>query len=762
MTQYSATADDADDVQVQPQDLPKDPSSPTIQTSSASNGSTPATSDSSTLAGAAGSTSESPSHVPSASTSNGSLLPSDSANPTSSTPGATGDNSSVPGTGDLSQPRGQPQSGSALIPQGQDDTAKEDGVDDGDEGLNASSLRKAMAQLGWNRLPLEELLLKKQAFKEKRLKISSYYRKTHRSLNTSKDALDIVIKAHRAKVPKPQRRTDVQVYQAMFYQARVKAEADRDWETAQMEYEAWKDSADTSEERKRPVRVAIIYAAAKRLLEGESEAVKEEMRTIAETEYLEKKRKWEEAKSLPVGEQTAENRAQAIKKWGPAVSKVTGALSKDLNMSASTVFFGDNPVNPGKIRLYWVHHGKTNSGLKWPEFDPVGYTATEASLTRFGKAILTGQAASGENSATSHTSVESSTQHPAQDTPTSSSSPIPSVQTQSSTADQTATRNKTKKARSKGSSDKSQLKPKPRPVTGTNSESSTPATIPSHSSLPTDSTAGRDIREETSIDVDVDSPVLWSDKNLSQANPPAAIATASGDNEIKAAGSWQHPKEKKFWPEMRRNIKEWGEEFVSKESEDWLDDLETMVDTFIEYEEAFKFTEENGVLSSTKEIALMKKWEEFGRPAWMDMVINEAQIDKFLESVKSWWFDLLPDRENDDDNWGPLDCVSGKNGMWRFVCCMVWSIVLLVGQQKIEERSDAQRVQIGEWMVLAREVEETLGKVIEFGIWPPSSKQAAKRKAEQGERSENLKRAKKQNGAHSKVSGTKGRGKRRS
>ncbi|THU77322.1 hypothetical protein K435DRAFT_812567 [Dendrothele bispora CBS 962.96] len=177
---------------------------------------------------------------------------------------------------------------------------------------------------------------------------------------------------------------------------------------------------------------------------------------------------------------------------------------------------------------------------------------------------------------------------------------------------------------------------------------------------------------------------------------------------------------------MRRFIKAWGYEFARRERENWTDELEALMETFVEYEEAFRFTEVNGTLHSSKELSFMKEWEKRGRPEWMDMVIPINQVDLLLKQVHAWWDDILPERDSADDNWSPLDSVSGKNGIWRFLCALVWVLILVLGEEKISERKDEQRRQLSDWVLLAQEMESTLGKVIEYGIWPPKQ---AKRKS---------------------------------
>ncbi|THU78916.1 hypothetical protein K435DRAFT_811153, partial [Dendrothele bispora CBS 962.96] len=98
---------------------------------------------------------------------------------------------------------------------------------------------------------------------------------------------DVLTKTAKQRKSKPQRLTAVQVFQSKYYRDKIKSEADKDWEAARADYEQWRSSGDQSETRKPPVRVAINYAAAKRLLEQQDEEFRAEMQRLADQGYEE-------------------------------------------------------------------------------------------------------------------------------------------------------------------------------------------------------------------------------------------------------------------------------------------------------------------------------------------------------------------------------------------------------------------------------------------------------------------------------------------
>ncbi|KAK7448896.1 hypothetical protein VKT23_013628 [Stygiomarasmius scandens] len=576
-----------------------------------------------------------------------------------------------------------------------------DGSNDGDNGLDTASFQQATRQLGWSTLPCEELLVRMKAFGDMRTKIGNYYRREHRNLANNDVLQQVLSTTAKQRKTKPHRLTDVQIRTGKLLKLIMR--------NGTLQEIILRIANHLCE-------VAINYAAAKRLLEQQDEDFRAEMQRLADQGYEESRRKWEEGKTvIKQVERTEEEQTNAIKKWGPAVSKITGALAADLNMGAMTAFFGHVD---GKIKVYWVHHGKTPSGLLWPKFDPSSYNSTKAALIRFGKAMFP---IDGGNT-TENVSGTSSSQNELVETVDSetrqrhSTVPRNSIGVNHASID-SEFHNKTTEIQNQTESSKSAT------------EESRPETDP---------TGGPQVSDHSLPTIDSPLPTLTSDSSVTvfQSNEPVPNTSPTTDTPTIPSGD-KSKAEKKFWPEMRRFIRAW----VGREHEDWLEDLEALMETFIEYEEAFRFTENNGHLQSALELELMNEWEGRGRPEWMDMEVPEDQVNLLLGRIHAWWENILPERDSDDDNWSPLDSVSGKNGIWRFICALVWVLVLLLGEETISERTDEQRQQLSEWIIIAREVESTLGKVIQYGIWPPTS-QHAKRKAAAAEKPESPKRRK--------------------
>ncbi|THU83883.1 hypothetical protein K435DRAFT_870862, partial [Dendrothele bispora CBS 962.96] len=95
-----------------------------------------------------------------------------------------------------------------------------------------------------------------------------------------------------------------------------------------------------------------------------------------------------------------------------------------------------------------------------------------------------------------------------------------------------------------------------------------------------------------------------------------------------------------------------------------------------------------------------------------------------LTDFRKWWEDILPDRENDEEDWAPLDSVSGRNGMWKVICALTWVLFFVLGEELVD-LTDEQTSYLAEWMVLADEIESTLVKVIERGVEPPRKRKSA-------------------------------------
>ncbi|THU90156.1 hypothetical protein K435DRAFT_864559 [Dendrothele bispora CBS 962.96] len=275
-----------------------------------------------------------------------------------------------------------------------------------DEGLDSVSLAEAAKHLGWRDLSSEEFDKKKKLFTKLRKNITVFYQSERRTVSNTNDVLDSVLSKTKKKAPKPQRTDPVLVFQSIHYHDMVKETADREWNTAVQEYQQWKDSGDDSDERKPPQRVNINYLTSKKIFKAQTNDFKGDIAKAADSRFEEAMQEWEEKQKDPVkGEKTREERAEALKKWGSAVSKFTAALADDLQVAAFTAFVGEDPNVKGKVRVWWVHHGAIQSGLKWTAFDRPAYLTTEASFLKFGQTMLDQRNSGSNNTPFSSTGV---------------------------------------------------------------------------------------------------------------------------------------------------------------------------------------------------------------------------------------------------------------------------------------------------------------------------------------------------------------------
>jgi len=122
----------------------------------------------------------------------------------------------------------------------------------------------------------------------------------------------------------------------------------------------------------------------------------------------------------------------------------------------------------------------------------------------------------------------------------------------------------------------------------------------------------------------------------------SVVSPTSGDNLMQ---TWTLINERGVIPSCGRRcvfFRAWGDELKGREQENWIEDLEALMETFIEYEQAFRFTENNGYLRSSFELRLMNQWEKRGwekrgRPEWTNMEVPESQVDSLIQRIRAWW-----------------------------------------------------------------------------------------------------------------------------
>ncbi|THU90922.1 hypothetical protein K435DRAFT_863885 [Dendrothele bispora CBS 962.96] len=188
---------------------------------------------------------------------------------------------------------------------------------------------------------------------------------------------------------------------------------------------------------------------------------------------------------------------------------------------------------------------------------------------------------------------------------------------------------------------------------------------------------------------------------------------------------WNHPDLDRFWPEMRMFLGDWIAEIHERGwgQKNWVSAIEDLLEVFIEYEGEFRYTEDNGNILSKLELHLFKDWVKLGRPAILKITPRRNQTDdelmeKLLSGMAQWFDDVVPG-DGDKEGWAPLDCVSGKNGAWKFVCFMIFIVFHIGGQ---DDGNDGCRIQLATWIGLAERMKETFIKVIRWGCQAPKKR----------------------------------------
>jgi hypothetical protein len=168
----------------------------------------------------------------------------------------------------------------------------------------------------------------------------------------------------------------------------------------------------------------------------------------------------------------------------------------------------------------------------------------------------------------------------------------------------------------------------------------------------------------------------------------------------------------------------------------WMEELEELLDVFIQYEEYFGFQEDNGEIKSNWEWEAVKQWIETGRLPLHSIVLSTVEIKpwEIVPELRKWWTDICSDFNTDAGDYGELNTMSGKNGVWKVIWGLMGALVCILDEPLWEDESwgthtitDDQRLALADWNVLLTWVKDTLVCAFTEGSF---KKKAPKRKAE--------------------------------
>ncbi|KAK7442076.1 hypothetical protein VKT23_016352 [Stygiomarasmius scandens] len=225
-----------------------------------------------------------------------------------------------------------------------------------------------------------------------------------------------------------------------------------------------------------------------------------------------------------------------------------------------------------------------------------------------------------------------------------------------------------------------------------------------------------------SAEVRIQPVVPESDGDITSQVPEPSQHTASdGSNSphlsvlAEADDPWNHADSHKFWPLLKNAMEAFQ---IGDKWKGWRG----LIWSFLELEAAYGWLEENGEIVSEKEIPSIGLWFKSGGK--MDRKIPLRSSSHWYEAWRLWWDDVLLDADSRGD-WAPLNDISGKQGLFKFVLTLFfWGKA--VWQESGE--GDQAKQDRASWMLCCTDLQHTMDSIREAGvIWRPNGR---KRKAD--------------------------------
>ncbi|THV03166.1 hypothetical protein K435DRAFT_852055 [Dendrothele bispora CBS 962.96] len=226
------------------------------------------------------------------------------------------------------------------------------------KGINVKQLRSAAKILGWDNLYEEEVESRRTGLANLRNRLQEYF-------------------ANKA------RRVDVADYPTRVQQSDGRSDKKfAEWQSANP------NASDKEIREQRPKNIVVRTKVTKRMLAEETEEFRKEIKELADADYAEKLKAWEEKNELKSGgEKTAQEWGRSLQRWGPDSSRLINAVGQQMGLVGVTAWVGPNPFNNGQLEIFLTSAGTGPTGLTWAQFDPAGYKALSQSLLAFGKTI---------------------------------------------------------------------------------------------------------------------------------------------------------------------------------------------------------------------------------------------------------------------------------------------------------------------------------------------------------------------------------------
>ncbi|THU88236.1 hypothetical protein K435DRAFT_866474 [Dendrothele bispora CBS 962.96] len=211
------------------------------------------------------------------------------------------------------------------------------------------------------------------------------------------------------------------------------------------------------------------------------------------------------------------------------------------------------------------------------------------------------------------------------------------------------------------------------------------------------------------------------------------------DGEV--ASVWNHPNSNAWSPWISRVMQWFKAEMDGKEidaEDSWVSYWEDLIEVWLDLEDAFQFKDSGEILSSKRPEVVDGWLADDGDLPGIILDWDWDETKEGMQEMQEWWEDVKPEKDDGEaevTDWAPLDRTPGRKGFFMFISMMFalvkrhYHLKHSQAANHIRDTRGGERAQfMGDWIVLALDMKETMKKVLEAGVHIPKDKGKAKAK----------------------------------
>ncbi|KAJ7761165.1 hypothetical protein DFH07DRAFT_957243 [Mycena maculata] len=228
--------------------------------------------------------------------------------------------------------------------------------------------------------PSTEEKKEREAIRAKlRIKIANWFRNRYKAKKVHGATIKSILSTMQGMLEpgaRPRLKPAIEVYSKLYYASRIKPEFDKQWA-------AVKDTLPAT------ARVSMSQDFVQTSWQSESAEFKKELEMHTKMEHEEALKVWKGRRVVP--EASGEVYHQALESLSEVGIPLADALAEKLGMHVIICAVGPVGSEKGEVCLRTIFSDTSNAATPrtWAQFDPKGFTAMEASITRYGCASYT-------------------------------------------------------------------------------------------------------------------------------------------------------------------------------------------------------------------------------------------------------------------------------------------------------------------------------------------------------------------------------------